>query len=197
MISRSPTSTNRLLAMRGFGSKSFGVTFLALCIFAISLSAQDAGQRSADGRIEGPDQPKTMQEMMKKMQIDQAKKEYEEMLDRGQQALKISQEVEKDFSAKNQLSRSDIEKLDSLEKLVKKIRGELGGGDGDDSDADADGTKVEPVPNNPADAVKALGTFTSKLVDELQKTSRFGISAIAIESSNAVIKVVRFLRFSK
>jgi hypothetical protein len=183
--------------MRAFESKSIILAFLALCIFALSAAAQDAEQRIPGGKPDGSDQPKSMQEMMKKMQIDQAKKEYEEMLDRAQQALKISQEVEKDYSTKNQLLRSDLDKLDNLEKLVKKIRSELGGGDGDDSDTNSNDPKADTMPNNPADAVKALGTFTSRLVDELRKTSRFGISAVAIESSNAVLKVVRFLRFSK
>jgi hypothetical protein len=132
---------------------------------------------------------------MKKMQIDQAKKDYEEMLDRGQQALKISEEVERDYSAKSQLTRADLDKLDDLEKLIKKIRGELGGGDSDDSDTDD--SKEDRSPDTPADAIKALGSLTTKLVDELKKTSRFGISAVAIESSNAVLKVVKFLRFSK
>src|SRR5262249_35161946 len=89
MISRSRINTNKPLVMRGSGSKSIFLAFFALCILALSAAAQDAEQRSANGRVEGPDQPKGMQEMMKKMQIDQAKKEYEEMLDRGQQALRI------------------------------------------------------------------------------------------------------------
>ena len=182
--------------MRILNSKSIVLAFSAICLFAISAAAQGADQRSIVDRVEGPDQPKGTQEMLKKMQIEQAKKNYEEMLDRGQQALKISQEVEKDYSTKNELSRSDLDKLESMEKLVKKIRGEMGGDD-DDSNSDSDDKKADPIPNNPADAVKALGTFTTKLVDELQKTSRFGISAAAIESSNAVLKVVRFLRFSK
>jgi hypothetical protein len=34
-------------------------------------------------------------------------------------------------------------------------------------------------------------------VDELKKTTRFSISAIAIQSSNTVLKLVRFLRLRK
>ena len=183
--------------MRTLSSKTVLFACLALFVVAGCVAAQEADQRSAGGRVEGPEQPKSMQEMMKKMQIDQAKKDYEEMLDRGQQALKLSQDVERDYSSKSQLSRSDFEKLDDLEKLVKKIRGELGGGNGDDSNKDTEDQKDDPLPDNPADAVKALGTLTSKLVDELKKTSRFGVSAVAIESSNAVLKVVKFLRISK
>ncbi|MBA3600943.1 MAG: hypothetical protein H0W45_06805 [Acidobacteria bacterium] len=46
-------------------------------------------------------------------------------------------------------------------------------------------------------ALKALKSNTLTLVDELKKTSRYSISVIAVESSNALLKAVRFLRFNK
>jgi len=162
----------------------------------LAVLAQDA-----DSRIPGatkspdPDQPKNMREMQRKMQIDQEKKEYDEMLDRGEQAQKLSEDLEKAFVDKPTLTRSDLGKLDELEKLVKKIRGELGGGDGDVSDSNDQ--ESEDSPKSLADGFKALQSLTVKLVDELKKTSRFGISAIAIQSSNGVLKIVRFLKLSK
>jgi hypothetical protein len=144
---------------------------------------------------EQPDPPKNMREMLKKMQIAQAKKDYQEMIDRGEEALKLSEELNKEFLENSTLSRTELDKLENLEKLVKKIRGELGGGDGDDS-SDDDNTD-DPSPNNLADGFKSLPSLTGKLVDELKKTTRFGISAVAIQSSNAVLKVVRFLRLRK
>jgi len=116
------------------------------------------------------------------------------MLDRAQQAAKISQDLEQSLNGRPVLSRSDIEKLESLEKLVKKVRNELGGDNDDQNAEDADD---DPSPRTPADAVKALQSLTSKMLDELKKTTRFGVSVAAIQSSNAVLKVVRFLKFSK
>lgn len=159
---------------------------------AVVSYAQDASQRSVGDRDDPDDQPKTVRETMVKMRIDEEKKEYTEMLDRTKQAQKLSEELEHDFAAKNQLTRDDYDKLANLEKLVKKIRGSLGGEDSDDSTDDDDA-----IPTNPGDAVKALGSFTSKLVDEVTKTSRFSVSVAAIQSTNAVIKVCRFLRGSK
>src|ERR1044071_451086 len=118
--------------MPASGSKLVLFGFFMMCVVACTAMAQGADQRAPGGRGDGLEEPKSMQEMMKKMQIVQAKKDYDEMLDRGQQALKISQDVERDYTSKSQLSRSDLEKLDNLEKLIKKIRGELGGGNGDD-----------------------------------------------------------------
>ena len=68
---------------------------------------------------------------------------------------------------------------------------------GDDEEDDADKGDAPRQPRSPADGLKALQDLTGKLLDELKKTSRFGISAAAIQSSNAVLKVVRFLRFTK
>ena len=175
------------------------IVLLGLCLVAfggIGVFAQDADSRAPGApRTPDPEQPKNMREMQRKMQIDQEKKDYDEMLDRGNQALKISEDLEKTFSDKPTLSRSELNKLEELEKLVKKIRGELGGGDGDDSETG------DPEPDNSpktlASAFKSLPSLTGKLVDELKKTSRFGISAIAIQSTNGVLRVVRFLRFSK
>jgi hypothetical protein len=116
------------------------------------------------------------------------------MLSRGQQALKITEDLDRVFSERRALTGSDIEKLDELEKIVKKIRGELGGEDGDDSDPEPE---IVTEPKSLEDGFSALQSLTIKLVDELKKTSRFGISAIAVQSSNAVLKVVRFLRFNK
>jgi hypothetical protein len=131
--------------------------------------------------------------MMAKMRIEQEKKEYDQMVDRGQQALKLSEQLEQSFQQNSSFRRDDRDKLDDLEKLVKKIRNELGAEGGiDDTDDDAD-----EVPKNAADGVRSLQTLTSKLVDELKKGTRFGVSAVAIQSSNSVLRVVRFLKLSK
>jgi hypothetical protein len=166
---------------------------IAILICAASALAQEADNSKTvfPSRTEN-DQPKTVKEMMQKMRIEQDKKEYEEMLDRGEQALKISEELERAFSQRPELTRSDLEKLDDLEKLVKKIRGGLGGDDDDKAEAEED-----QRPKSIADGFKTLQSLTLRLVDELKKTSRFGISAVAIQSSNAVLKVVRFLRLTK
>ena len=42
-----------------------------------------------------------------------------------------------------------------------------------------------------------LKTSTAKLVDELKKTTRFSLSATAIQTSNAVLTVARFMRIRK
>jgi hypothetical protein len=172
------------------------LTFVVLLLCAAAAFAQGADDNNPYSTKRDPDTPKSFREMMQKMRIDQEKKDYEEMLDRGEQAAKISEQLEESFVKSSTLARTDREKLDDLEKLVKKIRGELGGDDDNGEDADSPAND-DPAPKSAADGLKALQSLTGKLVDELKKTSRFGISAVAIQSSNAVLKVVRFLKFSK
>ena len=105
--------------------------------------------------------------------------------------LKLSEELEKAFSTSGSLTIDQRTKLDGIEKLVKKIRGELGGAETDERDST---DELDLPPSNQADAISKLPKLANRLVDELKKTTRFSISAAAIESSNAVLRVVRFLR---
>lgn len=174
-------------------AKTLPFVVLLIGLSGLSLFAQEADSRYP-GSKNDPDQPVGIRETREKMRIDQEKKDYQEMLDRSEQVLKLSQDLEKAFQQTPSMTRSDLEKLDDLEKLVKKVRGEMGGNADDNDDADQ---AQDDSPKTVADGVKALSSYASKLVDELKKTSRFGISAVAIQSSNSVLKIVRYLKFSK
>lgn len=139
------------------------------------------------------DYPKSFRETLEKLRIEKEKKEYQEMLDRGNEALKLSEELEKAVEKSGTLTSRDQAKVANVEKLVKKIRGELGGNDEDERENEGGGvlTKLSPI-----DAVKSLRSATVSLMDELKKTTRFTISAAAIQSTNTVLRVVKFLRFT-
>ncbi len=128
--------------------------------------------------------------------VEQRKKEHDEMLKRGEKALELSEQLERAFSQNNTLSPQDMEKLEGLEKIVKKIRSDLGGDDDDDGGDDQPEAARTDKPVDLVDGFKILQSNTVKLVNELKKTSRFSISAVAIQSSNSILKIVRFLRFS-
>lgn len=132
------------------------------------------------------DFPKTVKETIAKGRIEREKKDYEELIGRGEEAAKISDELSKSFTKNNKFSSEDQKKLNRLEKLVKKIRSELGGAD-DDS--------AEDKPSSVSAAVKTLQDTTANLVDAIKKSTRYSVSVAAIESSNALLKIVRFIRF--
>ncbi len=165
---------------------------LASCAFVLAQNVEESKVGLPKSEQEKETAPKSIQETLEKMRIDKDKKDHEEMVDRGDEALRISSQLEKSFERNGRLSNEDIGRLDRVEKLAKKIRDELGGhednGDGDDDGVGAPSLDV---------AVKTLLTSAGTLYDELKKTSRFTISAAAIQSSNTVLRLARLLRLAK
>lgn len=179
--------------------------FLQLFVLLlIGLGSSAASAQNADNRTAPPGQgreeewhPKPVRERLKEMQIERDKKEHEEMLERGDKALALSKELEESLATRARLDSEDLGKLEDLEKLVKKIRKDLGGDD-DGGEAKPDNESAQS--DNNGDVVsgfRSLQKATVRLVDELQKTTRFTISAAAIQSSNSVLRIVRFLRLRK
>lgn len=141
-------------------------------------------------------------EQLDKLRIEQDKKEFQAMLSRGDEALRISEELEKAVATNPQLDQKNRAKLESLEKIVKKIRSELGGDDDEeDSVGNNESTPVmgessdNPPPKDVVTALKYLKDSTVQLVSELKKTTRFTISAAAINTSNSVLRLTRILKF--
>jgi hypothetical protein len=164
------------------------LTLTVVCVNA-QIEMPDASTRSGKP-TNSEDFPKGIKESLAKSRIEREKKEYEELLQNGEEAVKLSESLEKSFSESNALSAEDQKKLDRLEKLAKKIRRELGAND-------SDSVEEEEKPSSMLNAFKTLQSSTGKLVAELKKTTRYSVSVIAIQSSNAFLKVIKFIRFSK
>lgn len=140
------------------------------------------------------EEPSSLREVMEKMRIEKEKKDFAEMIKRGKDALALSESLQRSVDARTTFDRKDIETVESVEKLVKKVRSDLGGGD--DSDRD-DVKSPEKEPSSFASGCRSLLSASQKLVEELKKTSRFTISAAAIQSSNAVLRLTRWLKVVK
>lgn len=169
--------------------KMFRLVFSLALIFTASLcvNAQiDAG--TPDGKPRREEVPKGIKETLKKHEIERIKKEYEELLEQGEEAFKLSEEIEKSFEQNQRLSAADNEKLERLEKLLKKIRKKLGG---DDDEAEEEKLSTFQT------AIKRLKNTAGDLLDELKKTSRYSISALAIQSSNSLLKIVEFIKLRR
>ena len=155
----------------------------------------DATTSTPGGRRE--ENPFSVKEMLAKQRLERDKKDYEEMLERGDEALRLMKQLEASFEQKT-FSQQDRARLDSFEKVVIKIRKELGGAD-DSSDTDSNyvSREDEPKPSTVEEAFQFLQSTTIKFVDELKKTTRFSISAAAIQSSNTLLRLVKFIRLKK
>ncbi|HEY0658443.1 MAG TPA: hypothetical protein VGD05_08210 [Pyrinomonadaceae bacterium] len=172
-------------------------------ITAISINAQGDASTSNGRAPVKEDLPKNIKETLDKQRIEQAKKDHDEMIERGEEALKLSEELEKSLSNSNRITPQEQAKLSRLEKIIKKIRKELGGDDDDGaiieehSEEIAETAQINEKPSALASAVKRLQSTATKLVDELKKTTRFSVSVVAIQSSNSLLKILKFIRFSK
>lgn len=128
-----------------------------------------------------------VKERMIELCIEDNKKDFERLLERSEQLARLTSEIKVSFGENNQLSKADREKLEEAEKLLDNIRDELRA---DDDDDDEDRKRPESV----IEAVEMLSENAAQLVDEIKKTTRHTISAVAIQSSNTVLKLVKWLR---
>ncbi len=168
--------------------RSFFITCGLLAIFAAGTLYAQPPLFPESRRDEDP--PRSVRESLDRMRIEHEKKEYAEMLKRGEDAARITADIENLFALNGRLSGEDVSKLAEVEKLVRKIRSELGGSDGDDDEEEGE---IER-PTTSKEAVATLNKNAASLYEDLKRTSRFAISATAIQSANAILKVARFLK---
>lgn len=174
--------------------------YVVLAAALLSISAFAQSSSNSDPLIPGRekmDQPKSIKEYLAKQRTEKDKKEHEELLKRVEEAAILSEELDFAFNKNNRLSSADQAKLDSLEKLVTKIRKNLGADDDDEMEEQVKNAVAPKSPSTIEEAFTELKDMTATLVEEVKKTTRFTVSAMAIQTSNTVLKLVRFLRFRK
>lgn len=159
-----------------------------LLAFSNAVSAQAADSNTPDDKNDPKGIPDVIKENLAKMRIKNEEKDYRELIGKSEEAAQLSDAINNSLDFNRKLSSDDLKKLDRLEKLVKKIRSELGAKDDDSSD---ETPEKESLPI----AGKNLKEMTSDLVSEIKKIGRHTISVTAIESSNSLLKLVRILRF--
>lgn len=162
--------------------------FLVPTIFILISVVFVFGQEDKNNNKE--DLPDGIKENLAKRRIKQDEADFQELVKRSEEAVQISEELNKSFENNQKLSSDDSKKLEKLEKVVKKIRNELGAED-DDKDNNDD------KPTTLSLTLKNIKEKTTDLLAELKKTGRFAISVAAVESSNAIFRLVKILRFNK
>ncbi len=134
--------------------------------------------------------PKSIQEKLVEMKIDEEKKDFDKLLERSEMVAKLSEDIETSFHENKKLTSEDKKRLEEVEDLLGKIRKELRASKDDDDEK-------EEAPHSILTAIENLRENTSKLFEEVKKTTRHTISAVAVQSSNTVLNIVKFLRFDK
>lgn len=173
---------------------TISVLFAAILTAALNVSAQD---RRVDetpllprGVRQQEDAPQGVRDMLIRMQIEKAKKDFEERLDRAERATKLSHQIGASVEKTSKVTSEDRERIDDLEKITKDLLDDLGGDAGDLINEVTD----QDTGKTPAATAKQLENAVATMAAELKKTTRFTISAAAIESSGAVLRIVRVLR---
>jgi hypothetical protein len=144
---------------------------------------------NADGKGSDDDQtPLTTfeEEIRAKRMIKLAEKDHQENLDRAKEIQQVGKELKESLQGKSALDRDSLKKMERLEKLTKKVRGEAGG-------ESEDLTIVNP-PKDLSDAACQIGEKSESLSNEVQNTPRQVVSASVIGSANILLELIKLAR---
>ncbi len=173
--------------------------YLLLTILLLAFASAGLGQTAANEpwppitRQRQPDEDsQIVNKMLAKQQSAREKKEFAELVERANEALKISKDLAAALEKNKALTETERKQLAEYEKLVAKIRDDLGGDDDGETNVVTD--KNGKPPQDVRDGVLYLKRSTANLLDQIQKSTRFSISVAAIETSNTLIRLARFLR---
>lgn len=177
---------------------SLGIfSFIILC-FVVS-AAQSSSKASptppppppditADKRLGESAGPLTTfeEELRAKRAIKLAEKEHEDNLNRAKEISQLGQSLKNDLKDRSALDREETKKIDRLEKLTKKIRGEAGGEDDD--------VQIAAPPGDLPSAISQIADNADQLSKDVQKTPRQVVSAAVIDRANVLLQLVKILR---
>ncbi|MGZ5435632.1 MAG: hypothetical protein ACXWID_09815 [Pyrinomonadaceae bacterium] len=139
-----------------------------------------------DGRRDGIDFGNRETDTRTRMILKKEKKEYEEHVERAQEARDLAAELQKTYEIAHSFNAADYKKLERLEKLTRRVRNEAGG-----SQTDAD---PKELPGTHDEAVSLLADMAKELCDEVENTPRRVVSASIINQANKLIALIQFVR---
>jgi hypothetical protein len=168
-------------------------TSAALFLLASAAPAQRVEPLPSmpDASVRGPGQrPRPMgspeEEIIKRAEIKRDEENHEEMVERADEAARLGADLRAAFDRQKTFSREDLKRLEKMEKLARKIRGNAGGSD--------DEEQLKDPPSKLDEAVTRLAAVSIKLNESVRKTTRHVVSGTVIERSNELIELVRHVR---
>ena len=167
--------------------------FLSVAVATGQVSSpKSSNQRAipgADGKRNDDDQnPLTTfeEEIRAKRMIKMAEKDHQENLDRAKEIQQIGKELKESLQGKSAIDRDNLKKIDRLEKLTKKVRGEAGG--------ESEDLNIVNPPKDLPDAACQIGEKSESLSKEVQNTPRQVVSATVITSANILLELIKIAR---
>src|SRR5689334_19844676 len=126
------------------------------------------------------------EELRAKRAIKMAEKDHQENVNRAKEVADIAKDLQTCLKNKTTIDRDTVKKLDRLEKLTKKIRGEAGGEDEE--------VKIVDRPTDINGAVKQIAESAESLSKTVQNTPRQVVSASVIGNANILLELIKLLR---
>ena len=126
------------------------------------------------------------EEIRAKRLIKIAEKEHQDNINRAREISELGKQLQETLKARNALDREDSKKLERIEKLTRKIRGEAGGGD--------DEVKLENRPIDLTSTLTRVAEVTESLSKNVQNTPRQVVSAAVIDNANVLLELIRIMR---
>ena len=126
------------------------------------------------------------EELRAKRAIKIAEKDHEENLQRAKEIAQLGKELNDSLKDKAVLDSASLKKVERLEKLTKKVRGEAGGED----------EEVE-IPDRPSDlsaTIKQIADASESLSKKVQDTPRQVVSASVIGKANVLLELIKMVR---
>lgn len=126
------------------------------------------------------------EEMRAKQAIKYAERGHQENLDRAKEIAKIGKDLKAAARNTSLFSRECDKKIERLEKLTRKVRGEAGGDDQE--------VALKDRPKDLTSAMTLIGETAEVLSKEVQNTPRQVVSAAVIENANVLLELIRLAR---
>jgi len=126
------------------------------------------------------------EEIRAKRAIKMAEKDDQENVERAKEVADIAKDLQTTLKDKTAIDHDAAKKLDRLEKLTKKIRGEAGGEDEE--------IKITDRPSDISGAVKQIAESAESLSKTVQNTPRQVVSASVIGNANVLLELIKLLR---
>jgi hypothetical protein len=178
------------------GTSLFAFGLVLFCTFSVAAQTSpsrpvptprppDMGTDKSSSEDHGP-LTTFEEELRAKRLIKLAEKEHKENLSRARELSQLSQDLKAALKTRSTLDREDTKRVDRLEKLTRKVRGEAGGEDDD-----------VQLPNAPSDIpslVSQIAENADLLSKDVEKTPRQVVSASVIDRANVLLQLVKILR---
>lgn len=126
------------------------------------------------------------EEIRAKRAIKMAEKDHQENVDRAKEVADIAKSLQVALKDKATIDHDSVKKIDRLEKLTKKIRGEAGG--------ENEEVKIVDRPSDITGAAKQIADSAESLSKTVQNTPRQVVSAAVIGNANVLLELIKLLR---